>query len=249
MKNIFFINFIVLCFISGCSSIKVTSDYDPSVSFSRFHSYEWILDAPKKTGDPRIDGNSLLQNRVRLAVDNQLASKGYQKVTLESPDFLVTYHVTLDKQTEIQTINSYNQYGQGWGWRYGRSYYPTMNYGTETLVYSYEQGSLIVDIVEPKSRELVWRGSATDKVNFSNSPEQKEQQINEAVQKLLEQFPPQPKLVNYISCLGSRPEICTMDYQPVCGFGLENSSKTYSNACIACSHKEVVKYSKGDCTE
>ena len=124
-----------------------------------------------------------------------------------------------------------------------------MTYGNETFVYTYDQGSLIIDIVEPDSRKLIWRGSATDEVNFSNTPEQKERKINEAVEKLLEPFSPQIQPVNYISCSGPRPEICTMDYQPVCGFNLDNSSKTYSNACTACSDKEAVKYIKNKCTE
>jgi len=250
MKNINLIKaFFILLFISGCSTIKVTSDYDPAVSFAGLQSYQWIPDIPTKTGDPRIDGNTLLQNRVKHAVDKYLASKGYQLVRLEKPDFLVTYHVTLDKQTEIKTINTYNHYGPGWGWRYGRNYYPVMGYGTETVVYNYDQGSLIIDIVEPINRELIWRGSATDKVNFSHTPEQKEQKINQAVEKLLEQFPPQSQSINLIKCSEPRPEMCTMDYQPVCGFNLDNSSKTYSNACSACSQQKVIKYMKGDCSE
>jgi len=251
MKNMNYINFvIILFFISGCSTIKVTSDYDPSVSFSRFQSYKWIPDTPKKTGDPRIDGNTLLQNRVRNAVDNRLASKGYRKKNSGKVDFLITYHVTLDKQTEIQVINSYNNYGPGWGWRYGRHYSPYSGfYENETFVHTYEEGSLIVDLVSPESRELFWRGSATDRVNFSHTPEQKEQKINEAVEKLFEQFPPQLQPVNYISCSNRRSEICTMDYQPVCGFNSDSSSKTYSNGCTACSDAQVVRYIKGSCTE
>lgn len=57
------------------------------------------------------------------------------------------------------------------------------------------------------------------------------------------------QLVNQVNCSEPRPEICTMDYQPVCGFNSDNSSKTYSNACVACSDKEVVKYIKGECLE
>lgn len=251
MKNIYLVNFaVILFFISGCSTIKVTSDFNPTVSFSGLKSYEWIPDVPEKTGDSRIDGNTLLHSRVRKAVDNGLASKGYEKIKTGKPDFWVTYHVTLDKQTKIETINSYHHYGSGWGWRYRRSYSPFSTlYGNDTFVYIYDQGSLIIDIVEPESRTLIWRGSATDKVNFSHSPEQKEQKINEAVEKLLEKFPPQLEPVNQIICTEPRPEICTMDYKPVCGFNSDNSSKTYSNACSACSDKNVVKYIKSNCPE
>ena len=189
MKNIYLFNFLVIVFfISGCSTLKVTNDYNPDFSFAEFQFYNWIPDVPATTGDPRIDGNTLLHDRVRNAIDDQLAAKGYVKSKTDKPDFWVTYHFTLDKQTEIQTINGYYNYGPGWGWR-NRDYYSPY-YGSETYVYTYEQGTLIVDIVDPSNRKLVWRGSVTDKVNFSNTPEQKIQKIREAVARLFMQFPP-----------------------------------------------------------
>lgn len=190
MKSInLFVFFAIVLFISGCSTMKVNSDYNPDVSFVGFQFYNWIPDAPAITGDPRIDGNTLLHDRVQQAIDEQLAAKGYVKSKTDKPDFWVTYHVTLDKQTEIQTINNYYNYGPGWGWRY-RDYYSPF-YASETYIYTYEQGTLIVDIVDPSNRKLVWRGTAIDKVNFSHTPEQKKQKIGEAVTKLFMQFPPQ----------------------------------------------------------
>ena len=191
MKNICLINlFVVVFFVSGCSSIKVNSDYNPDVSFAGFQFYNWIPYAPSTNGDPRIDGNTLFHDRVRHAIDEQLAAKGYVKSKTEKPDFWVTYHFTLDKQTEIQTINNNYNYGPGWGWGY-RDYYSPF-YGSDTYIYTYEQGTLIVDIVDPNNRKLVWRGTVIDKVNFFNTPEQKKQKIREAVTKLLMQFPPLP---------------------------------------------------------
>mgnify|MGYP000367810285 CR=1 FL=1 len=187
LVNIFFVLFLV----SGCSTIKVKNDFNPDVSFTELKSYEWMVETPKRTGDPRIDDNSLLQNRVKQAVESSLALKGYSKVNTGKPDFWVSYHATLDKRTRIDEINTYNQYSPGWGWRYGRggSAYGGQ-YINERSSYTYDEGTLIVDIINPENRELIWRGSATDTVNFSHSPEEKEQKINEAVEKLLEQFPP-----------------------------------------------------------
>jgi len=191
MKSINLFGFLVIVlFVSGCSTLQVNSDYDPDVSFSGYHFYNWIPDAPATTGDPRIDSNTLLHDRVHKAIDGQLAAKGYVKSKTDKPDFWVTYYVTLDKQTEIQTINNYYNYGPGWGWR-DRDYYYYPFYGSETYIYTYDQGTLIVDIVNPSNRKLVWRGTAIDKVNFSNTPEQKQQKITEVVRKLFMQFPPQ----------------------------------------------------------
>ena len=50
-------------------------------------------------------------------------------------------------------------------------------------------------------------------------------------------------------CEDPRPEVCTMDYRPVCGTRQDGSVKTYSNGCGACSNPEVVYWVEGACPE
>ena len=60
---------------------------------------------------------------------------------------------------------------------------------------------------------------------------------------------PVPKVENseFTQCQDPRPEICTMDYRPVCGVSVSGQSTTYSNGCGACSHPDVVAYTEGEC--
>lgn len=174
----------------GCSSVEIKHDYDPKANFAGLKTYKWLDEPQKPTGDPRIDGNTILENRVHEAVDTGLAARGFRKVTSD-PDFLVAYHVSLDKQRSVQTLNSYYGYGPGWGYGYGASYRPGYWTGApETYVYEYEEGTLLLDIVNPKDKALMWRGSARDEVHFKSTPEKDQTQLNEAVLKMLENFPP-----------------------------------------------------------
>jgi Domain of unknown function (DUF4136) len=176
--------------MGGCSSMEISVDYDPEVTFASLQTYGWLDRPQKATGDPRIDGNTILEKRIRDAVDTELATRGFRKVTSD-PDFLVAYHVSLDKRRSVQTLNSYYGYGAGWGYGYGASYRPGYWAGApETYVYEYEEGTLILDIVNPDNKELIWRGSATDEVHFKSTPEKDQTQLNEAVRKMLEKFPP-----------------------------------------------------------
>jgi len=50
-----------------------------------------------------------------------------------------------------------------------------------------------------------------------------------------------------VICESPRPQICTMDYVPVCAVMKNGSQKTMSNACTACSLKEVTHYRPGPC--
>jgi hypothetical protein len=180
----------LVAILGGCSSMEVSYDYDPKAKFADLRTYEWLDRPPKATGDPRIDGNTILEKRIRDAVDTELATRGFRKVTSD-PDFLVAYHVSLDKRRSVQTLNSYYGYGGGWGYGYGASYRPGYWSGApETYVYEYEEGTLILDLVSPGNKELIWRGSATDEVHFKSTPEKDRTQLDEAVRKMLEKFPP-----------------------------------------------------------
>ena len=58
---------------------------------------------------------------------------------------------------------------------------------------------------------------------------------------------PKADVTNSTRCTEPRPEMCTMDYNPVCGHLADGSSKTYSNGCGACSDPKVLSYSQGEC--
>jgi hypothetical protein len=51
-------------------------------------------------------------------------------------------------------------------------------------------GTLIVDLIDAQKKEMVWRGTATKTLDPSASPEEKQAHLNEAVQKMLENYPP-----------------------------------------------------------
>jgi len=192
-KNIFTGLFVaaLLLLLAGCSTVQVQSDYDSKANFTNLKTFAWLPEPQKKTGDPRIDDNSLLANRIHRSVDSVLGAKGFRKVALEEADFAIGYHVTLSKQTDVQVINRYYDYGPGWGGRYGarNPYY----YGpgrSQAYVFEFDMGTLILDIVKPEQRQLIWRGSATDEVNFSASKEAKDEKVQQAVEKVFADFPP-----------------------------------------------------------
>ena len=58
---------------------------------------------------------------------------------------------------------------------------------------------------------------------------------------------PHSEKMGTIECPELRPEMCTMDYNPVCGYLSDGTFKTSSNGCNACTDPEVVSYSEGEC--
>lgn len=167
----------------GCQSIAVSTDWDTSRDFSQYKSYAWLPEPPDEPAESARLHNALIDSRVREAVNSQLASKGFRYSSIEGADMLVTYYLGLETKIDIDTV--YTSYGYGYrGW-YGAPV------GSQTRVRQYEEGSLLLDILEPKTKALLWRGSASTRVGRSSSPEKSRKTINAAVEKMLKKFPPE----------------------------------------------------------
>jgi hypothetical protein len=187
MLNNKFFCFIPLIFLlSSCSTLVVHEDYDASRSFTNLKTYAWVPDTPAKTNNPQLDSDTLVQGRIHGEIENWLNSHGYKQGVIADVDFLVAYQLVVEDKTQIRVINDYYDYPRGWRYGYGGYY----GGGSRAYTYEYKQGTLVIDFVDPKTKKLMWRGTGTDEVMASASPEEKRKQIKKAVDKILGQFPP-----------------------------------------------------------
>jgi hypothetical protein len=153
---------------AGCSSITVHHDYDPNQDFSTLRRWAFASPTPPKTGS-LSEVTALTYDRIRKAIEEQLALKGYQKLD-SNPDFLVRPQAGAGQKVEVEP-------GYGYGW-----------YGNQVQVV--DEGTLVIDILSVKERRLVWRGTAQGAVDPNLNPEERDARIREAVQKVLADFPP-----------------------------------------------------------
>lgn len=161
-------------FLVSCSSISVNQDYDPAFDFSKLKTFGFI----PLPADAGID--QLSADKLGAAIKNELFAKGY--TLSENADFGIALMFSSQTKTNIQS------YGYGYG--YGAWGRPGM-YGTGGVdVSQYQQGTLIIDIIDMANQKLVWRGTATGAMSDSPSVEERTQNINNAVAKVLAQFPP-----------------------------------------------------------
>jgi hypothetical protein len=166
-----------IAFTVSCSIYDVRYDYDRQTDFAEFKTFGW-MQVPEKAGI-----SSLVVQRVKNAVKAELETKGLMMMS-NNPDFLIAEH--LGKKDKVQVTDwgySYGTYG-----RYGR--YSGIRGPGRISTYQYEEGILILDFVNAKSKKLIWRGAAKAKVQNVNTPEKSEKIINAAVKKILEKYPP-----------------------------------------------------------
>jgi hypothetical protein len=178
IKNHFstFIVFITTAiFLVSCTTISVNQDYDPAYDFAKLKTYGFI----PITEEAGID--QLNATRLGDAIKENLNTKGY--TLSEKADFGIALFFTKDTKTSIQSTGGYG-YGYGYGYRgYG-------GMGGDTYVTQYDEGTLVIDIIDMAKQELVWRGIGTGTMSDSPSVETRTENINNAVNQILAQFPP-----------------------------------------------------------
>jgi hypothetical protein len=167
--------FFIMAFCS-CATTQVSQDYDSSADFSRYKTFAWLKGSQEKSGDTWID-SPLIDARVRAAVEKTLASGGYKKISGDSADFYVVYDLSMEKMYNMQPMRGYISIG-GIG--------ISSSGATE-----YEEGLLVINIDDAKTRKTVWRGWTTCRLKEHLTPERTTETINKAVEKILAQFPPQ----------------------------------------------------------
>lgn len=175
--------------LSACSTLKTNWDYNPDVNFTQFTTFAWAT-AANDGSQYHLDG--LMDARVRRAINTDLSKRGLTKVSQDKAQLLVNYLTKVDTQLDVNTFTNYYgynpyypYYAPGWGWGA-----PMMPAVTQTQVREYNVGTLIIDLVDAKTKALVWRGSASDIVKDRKTPEERTVFINKVVADILSHYPP-----------------------------------------------------------
>src|SRR6202035_5400521 len=153
---------------------QVKTDFDHQANFSRYKTYSCKEIKP---------ADSLWDARIESAADAQLAAKGWTQVDSGGNVSMVAIATSQTERT-LQTF--YDGMAGGWRWR-GLG---GMGEATATEQ-DYKEGTLVVDLYDAKTKQLIWRGSAQDTV--SNNADKNEKNLNKGVAKMFKKFPPQAK--------------------------------------------------------
>ena len=139
-----------------------------------------------KTGIDKAEISDLDKRRILRAIEAELLAKGLTKS--ENPDLLISLFTKSQQRVDVYN----NQWGYGaWGWGgyYGPGWGPGWGWGWDRpSVSTSTQGTLYIDFIDAKKKELVWQGMGTG--YLSRNIEQKEERIREFVNKIMEKYPP-----------------------------------------------------------
>jgi hypothetical protein len=162
---------LVACIVARGQEVR--HNYMPGTDFSKYHTYKWV---PIEGG---AHPNQIMDAEIKQSVDEQMAAKGFTKTDSDKADLYLGYQIAVDQEKQ------WNAYGMGGGVRWGG-----MGSATSSTI---NVGTLVLDIYDPTSKQLVWTGNATKTIDPSSNQEKNQKNLNKAVQKLMKDFPPKQK--------------------------------------------------------
>jgi len=189
MKKTGLILIITALIMASCSSVKVYSDYDKTVDFTKYKTvqyYGWAKNSDKILN--RFD-----EERIEKAFADEFKDRGME-IVKDNGDLIVALYIVTEEKTEktATTTNMGGRYGYGymrwgygpaWGWGGGTSY-TTINEN------DYTEGSLVVAIYDAKEKKLIWQSIGKKTIN--ENTKNREERITKAVKKIMSDYPVPP---------------------------------------------------------
>jgi hypothetical protein len=176
---------LVAAALAACSTLKTSTQWDPKAPYDTYKTYAWLATAPGAEQAAAIR-DPTARALVVSAVDREMARRGFVRLSPEqNPDFFVSV-IGWGKDRVDITNYGYSYMG---AYAYG-PWGPTPVATPVTEVNQYTEGTLIIDFVDANTKKLFWRGTASNTVT---SPAQLEGVVDEAVRKLIDEYPPKKK--------------------------------------------------------
>jgi hypothetical protein len=181
MKRLALVPIVVtLGLLSACSTgPTIRSDYDHSVNFAQYHSFGFM----SPLGTDKAGYTTLFTERLKTATRSQMEMRGYV-YNEQSPDLLVNFNATVQEKTEVTPAMPMGPY---YGYRAG-FYGGWPGYGLGSDVFQYTEGTLNIDLIDARRKQLVWEGISTGMVN-NNATAQSLQTIEANVAQIFQQYP------------------------------------------------------------
>lgn len=186
----------LLLALAGCANTpEVRVAADPYATFASYQTFGFV----SPLGTDRSGYQTIVTQQIKSAVQSQLEARGMRLVAA-SPQLLVNFNALITDKTHISTVPILVQPGFGGGF-YGGSYYGYRNglyspwplYVDQTIVSSYKEGTLNIDIVDAARKQLVWEARITDNDVTRKERADLQTSINAAVASAFAMYPVQPR--------------------------------------------------------
>lgn len=173
---------------SGCSTMKVATDYDKEAKFTEYKTYRV---AQNEIQDPNtaLVFNDLNRDRIERSLETKLETFGLNKA--DQPDVIVSYSMGTEVRKNYSTSATHTDMGGRWRGRYwgGSGMGSTQS---TTQEYNTVDGQLLVSLTDARSNKLIWYGAVSHEI--TGNGKKAEKRIHDAIEKIFESFPMEKNL-------------------------------------------------------
>ncbi len=163
----------------GCTQ-KLHVEREPNIRIEQYKSYSWNKLEASNAVHPFYRSKDLNQAIIR-EIDKTFAKKGLKRNTID-PDFLVDFHIYVEEQKYKNEICPAGFYR-------GERFLPNLSenmFCESPQIVSYDDGTLIIDVVDAHTQQLVWRAYMNDLID---NPVNSNTVFSKKVKKVLRKFP------------------------------------------------------------
>ena len=162
--------------LGACATLNVGSYVQRDATFAPYHTYAWGEPDALPAGDPRLDNNPFFKDYVEGAVNKEFVARGLTLASPAAADLLVHYHISVNERLDVNGVD--------------RDYGFCLSGNCEPRVDVVEAGTLVIDVHDTRTKNLLWRGWAQDFVEAALSNQDvMEQQFTRQVRKMMAEFP------------------------------------------------------------
>jgi len=166
---------------TSCATVRVSSDYDPSVNFNEYKTYAFY-----KPGIDKAEISDLDKRRILRAIETQMQVKGFTKS--ENPEVLVSIFANAKTRVDVYQNNwGWGGFG-GWGFGGFGAWGPYGGFNNSSVV-ERTDGVLYIDLLDANKKQLLWQGKGTAPL-VSGNVEKRVARINEIVSEIMTAYPP-----------------------------------------------------------
>lgn len=181
----------VSIFLIGCSTLEIQTDYNTEYNFSKISKFN-------VTFNKQEDGKDFARSQTSRALVNKFKDMGYSNSSKEEADFYIVLHLDIQTKQQIETnyeimdIYPNRYYYEHLNHKTNHPIYlhhPSINTRITTQTYEYKESYLIVELIDAKSNDIFWQGSAKDELSNLSTQKEKSEYVNMVIEKLFKDFP------------------------------------------------------------
>lgn len=157
--------------------MRVSSHVDRGLDFTRYRTFDWGPADALPAGDPRLERDAFFQDHIQGAIERNMVARGFERAAAATePDVRVHFHAVVDRRLDVNQVDS-------------QSGYCSRN-DCPAGVSDYEEGTLVIDLIDVRTGRLVWRGWAQDSVEgVLDNQDRLARKIEQAVRLMLARLP------------------------------------------------------------